>query len=258
MIRTRDLVIFLAILMFVLVGITLTLFVDAQGERMTLPSFFGMEHSEVTYSAEKTNNPTLDRTSIIDRLRSAIAQGEPEVAPSPSVEESEGSVSDTDVVELTPEVDYCANYDDSQGVVAAWPTGATFKEEVGLRKVVVSMAPAISASSSATSTSKERLLLVMPQSPVPSGTSCVPGEVIGVSMAGRVLLNSQVSLYRGYGAEYLIGYARDGFPIYGYYEGPTDSCGGYQHPSGYRYTITPDRDQVLSCFKSAPAAFIGF
>jgi hypothetical protein len=245
--------------MFVLVGITLTLLLDTRAQYMGIPSFLGIESEEIDYTAENRNSTTLDRASIIDRLRSAIAQGEPEVEPNPSVEESENSVSDADVVEVQREIDYCTNFDDSLGVAGSWPaTGVTFVEEGGFRKVTLRTTPISSASSSATSTVNERLLIVLQQAPMPYTSSCVPGDVIGISAAGRLLLNSQVALYRGYGAEYLIGYARDGFPIYGYYEGPTDSCGGYQHPSGYRYTITPDRDQVLSCFKSTPASFIGF
>ena len=70
------------------------------------------------------------------------------------------------------------------------------------------------------------------------------------------MYNNEASFYRGFGSEYLIGYARDGFPIYGYYEGSTDACGGYEHASGYRYTVTPTNDNLLQCFSGQPAPFL--
>jgi hypothetical protein len=84
---------------------------------------------------------------------------------------------------------------------------------------------------------------------------CVPSEVVGVTLSGSLMFNSDASFYRGYGQEYLIGYARDGFPIYGYYEGPVDSCGGYMHSSGYRYTVSPNRDHIIGCFMAPWSAF---
>ncbi len=245
MIRKRDLVIFLVALLLLLCGIAITIIFDARRDSKAdlpvLPSVV----DDVAYTAEN-DQMKINRENIIDRLRGAIARNESTIEPSPSVEESEDSVSDTDVSTPPPDVVTCAQTEDTGSIIASWPqTGVSVSLEGSQR---------VYTQNTGASTTVQTLLR-LPAYPVAGGEHCIQGEVIGVTVGGALMYNSQVSLYRGYGSEYLIGYARDGFPIYGYYEGAVDSCGGYTHPQGYRYSITPERSQVLNCFSGMPASF---
>ena len=77
-------------------------------------------------------------------------------------------------------------------------------------------------------------------------------------MDGSLIFNSDAILYRSYGSETLIGYALDGFPIYGPTSAEKDACGGYDAPTGYRYAISADTNTVLECFMGTPDNFEAF
>lgn len=262
MIRTRDAVIFVSVILTLCVGIGFTLLLSP---KYTLDEGSFMAYVEMgtttSFTAEAPQK-SLDRQSIIERLRAALLKNESDVEPSPSVEEE--VVSETD--EVTDEVtgvQACAN-DDTGAALRLWPlSGVSLISENGVRKVVhtqvVAALPIQSASSSASSTaptSNQTALLTLPLTPLQTATSnCVPGNIIGVTVQGTLMYNNEATFYKGYGPEYLIGYARDGYPIYGFYQGATDTCGGYTHASGYRYSVGHNRDTVLNCYTASPASF---
>ena len=76
-------------------------------------------------------------------------------------------------------------------------------------------------------------------------------------MNGQLIFNGEVSAYQGRGNNELIGYARDGYPIYGLTAGEVDACGGLETPAGYRYVVSSDRSHLLGCYKAAPQTFVG-
>lgn len=264
MIRTRDLVVFVAVLLFLLLGVVFTIIHDTEIGLGTLPVDLSMLSSTSPTFVAEGEKREINRDDIITRLRNALLLKETEVEPQPSVEESagqiEGEVAQDE--EKNTEVQYCSTYDDTQNVVRSWPlNGIAVVASASAREVVHAQVQqaAQSASSTATSTQTTRTLLKMPLLPIADGNEyCIPGEVVGVTTSGSLMYNKEVAFYRGYGPEYLIGYARDGFPIYGYYEGAVDACGGYVHPSGYRYSITNSRDYVLGCYSAQPSSFTGF
>ena len=88
----------------------------------------------------------------------------------------------------------------------------------------------------------------------PSGTtSCLPSDVIGIALDGSLIRNNEAALYTVFGGETLIGYALDGFPIYGMTPLlATDRCGGVQIDGNYRYVLQPDRPGLITCFAGAP------
>lgn len=59
-------------------------------------------------------------------------------------------------------------------------------------------------------------------------------------------------------SETVVGYARDGFAIYGegIDEELLDSCGGYDNGLGYRYHIRERELFVLGCFAAVPQRFV--
>jgi len=97
----------------------------------------------------------------------------------------------------------------------------------------------------------------MPLSPTRRQDSqCLPSEIIGVTTEGSLMFNSDAILYHTRNQDELLGYARDGFPIYGNYKGETDECGGYNHAIGYRYTISDNRNYTIGCFGAQPMPFL--
>lgn len=266
MIRTRDVVVFFCALLFVCVGIALTLVFDV---RSHVRDFAFVPYFEVSTTSEFTAqapNTSPDRISLIEHLRTALGNMEREVEPEPSVESSPSVSSDDaeDSFQMLSGVLSCGT-DDTQSTTRAWPLSLVSITTEGVSRVVVvssdaSELPAVSSTTASSTPPKtaalSKPLISFPQSPVVNTTpSCVPGGVIGVTLNGSLMHNTDASFYKGYGAEYLIGYARDGFPIYGYYEGAVDQCGGYVHANGYRYTISPDRAYVVGCFKGIPSPF---
>jgi hypothetical protein len=265
MIRTRDLLIFVAVLFFLGIGIAVTLLLEHTAPFLEEDGFSldQTQTASTSYTA-KTHSASIDRNSVIARLREALALNPSEVEPNPSVEEvPQEETKEADSESAASSIQSCGGSDDALSYSQSWPlTGVSFAVVGGVRSVVhaapsssqnVDVNASTSASSSLPST---KTLISFPVAPSYGALEyCVPSEVVGITTSGSLMFNTDASFYRGYGKEYLIGYARDGFPIYGYYEGAVDSCGGYMHPSGYRYTVSPDRDHLIGCFKAPVSAF---
>lgn len=203
----------------------------------------------------------LDRQSIIDRLRAKLALNEERIEPVPSVEAPVEPEEPLAVGKLQR----CLYLDDALSIVPRWPLQDVGLEITGMSRVVYHTetipTSLVQSSSSDTvlqsvSTKNKIALLAMPASPQQlQEPSCVPSEVVGVTTQGVLIFNGNVGSYRQVPPDTLIGYARDGFPIYGTYQGEVDACGGYSHPAGYRYTISKERNYILGCYIGTPASF---
>jgi hypothetical protein len=266
MIRTRDLVIFVVILLFLLLCIAVTLVRDIQFTSQGLVFDIGMQDEETAFTATG-DKKEINREDIITRLRNALAQNDSAVEVSPSVEETVDTASeDSDDAEEENDAATGAlmcGGDDAESLARSWPlSGVSFVTQESLRSVVHTDASSPVAQTSASSTAVaapavQKTLIVLPLTAYAAASpSCLPSEVVGITTTGSLMYNNEASFYKGYGAEYLIGYARDGFPIYGYYQGEVDACGGYAHASGYRYTVSPDRDYLIGCYKATPSSFV--
>ena len=258
MIRTRDLVLFVVSLVFLLSALSLTVVSDKQD--ISTGTQFSLQETVAVpvEGAEVSSVSQLDRASVIARLKEKIQNTSLIITPQPSV------VSDTEESTSTltaqTELQACTYPDDALAVVPKWPlSGVQVIVQEGARLIVfeeTATLPAQSGSSTQTAPTVRKTLLQMPLQPKKLAQSvCVPSEVIGVSLDGLLLFNRDMRFYRNVPEETRIGYARDGFPIYGVYEGETDACGGYEHPSGYRYVVSKDRDYVIGCFVASPATF---
>lgn len=266
MIRTRDLLIFVAVLFFLGIGIAVTLFVEHGGSLGSQNSFLFDPENEAstTYSAQ-TSDRSKNRDDVITRLRNALALNPSEIEPNPSVEEPQAKEIVNEEESVAGGIQRCNAADDAAVYSQSWPlSGVTLTASGAMRNVVhasLSNADAVDVNASTTASTSASVpsatvLISFPQSPYYTGQEhCVPSEVVGVTTSGSLMFNSDASFYKGYGQDYLIGYARDGFPIYGYYEGQVDACGGYMHPLGYRYTVSPDRDHVIGCFRASVSSF---
>jgi hypothetical protein len=265
MLRTRTLFLFVIGSVLLSISVLLLMFVFKDtvtdfGSTLLLTS----QNSDVSFSAEDTKKNT-DRSAHIARLREQIKKGDLSITPNPSVE---GAVAVTDTTPTsTPDIPtksqkpLLCGADDSVGLLARWPASVRLVERDGNRvfEYPVQTAPIDTIATSSAVMQSEIIyttLLLTSRSPVQMPSpSCIAGSVVGVSISGAPIQNTTAPLGTPR-SETLIGYARDGFPIYGFYEGEVDSCGGYPHPLGYRYTLKDTQETVLQCFKGLPSLFI--
>ncbi len=209
----------------------------------------------------------LDRQLIIERLREKIANSEQSIQPVPSVESPE-IITHPSSVHNVVQLQKCFDTDDTLSYVSKWPFNQVqTRIENGQRVYFVehwedmtdqinlhSEIDEVILNTQVTTTSD--IVFQIPVAPVKKAQPlCVPSEIIGVDLNGFLIFNSSVATYSAFDSDTLIGYARDGFPIYGVYKGEVDKCGGYNHVSGYRYSISPDRDFILGCYVAIPKQF---
>ena len=85
------------------------------------------------------------------------------------------------------------------------------------------------------------------------GKQCLGQDVVGVALDGSLIRNGEYGLYGVFGESTQIGYALDGYPIYGLNNSqPTDACGGATVDGSYRYYLSSSRPGVLGCFTATP------
>ncbi len=261
MIRTRDFVLFVVVVLFLLSGISGTLVRDqaSSPEPVSVALQPGME----TEGAAATPVATIDYEANRERLLARMRESSVTIEPAPSVttdaDTARVTATTSDSNQVTAGPQYCLYPDDTLPYIGRWPlTGADVAVLEGARIAYTDTTATLSETGSS-SLDTERIrtvFLTLPINPQrTSSTNCLPSEVVGVTPAGILIFNNDVRSYRGLQANQLVGYARDGFPIYGPYDGETDVCGGYAHPAGYRYTVGTDRDYLIGCYQGAPQPF---
>lgn len=256
MARTRDLVLIVITTWFLLLLISVTVWMEDETSNTSTTAFLEDYVPATEYNAVLTAPDETSSQDTIATWKQKLANYDGDIVPSPSVEEERA--------ETAPEytqgsLKRCAYPDDVLGYVAQFPSGtATWSLREGARILSTTGQYAVPATSSTTESrmeTVEKVWLQLPQSPAAlAQEACVPSAVIGVTTGGALLFNNAATAYQSTPAETLIGYARDGNPIYGFYEGETDSCGGYAHATGYRYVIT-ESTNILNCFKATPQDF---
>jgi hypothetical protein len=256
MIRTRH--VFVVGACMVLLGIvSLITVLSVRSELGTVAALSDVS-SDVSVYTVSTQSNTKDRASLRERLRALILDDTSLVTPNPSVEEDTPPIATTsDQQQVDQGVLISCGGDDTATAKAVWPSGVYMRIDGTLRSAVLEIAqvdtPTASTSTSTPQVPTLQTLWSARAFPVKSQTSqCVPGSIVGIAQSGQPIVNNALG-YTERTSESLIGYARDGFPIYGFYEGVVDSCGGYQHPTGYRYTLSEGRSTVLNCFMSVPS-----
>ncbi len=253
MIRTRDFILFVITFCFLVLAIIFTVtshrggFLSVAFNETTSQDAGGVIEIEEV-SEEET------RQSTIARLREKIKNAPilsssapsvvtPDVVIASSSESESGSLEET-VDGTVVALQMCPGATDGLTVAQAWPrTGVTVSEVEGVRVATYTDAMGV------------KQLLLLPLYPNPSGQNCLTSEIIGLTKTGSLIFNSDAIAYQASGAETLIGYALDGVAIYGLYTGVTDACGGYDHPSGYRYSLSPERPFMIGCYMASPAMF---
>lgn len=256
MFRTRDFVLILVSVIFLLVAIGSTLIHQSSDTNMIdQVDFFPSE--EVDYQAEVFSPETVSREKRIATMREKIAAGQalslvkPTIVANPETDESLSPVATAaEVVEpdsLVLNLQQCANY---SAYVGNWvPLGIKFEVTEGARLVYREGG----IPDELNNLTKE-ILLQLPMYAVPTKnqTACLQSDVVGIAQDGSLIRNNEAGMYSVFGADTLVGYALDGFPIYGASDTATDACGGTIEARQYRYYLSSDRDTVINCFSANP------
>jgi len=247
----------LATMVFLLVGISST--VAIQGG---LPGISGMTASVFESTPEPTSyevtvpeKTEMGREARIADLRKKIAALgiADESAPTPT--ESTDTSPLPEAKEAADEVKgerRCVNYGATS---VAWnPAGLIIEEAEGARLVYREIVGAPLGSSTVPTVTKD-VVLQLPVRSVPLASErCIAGDVIGIATDGSLIRNSEVGVYGVFGSATLVGYALDGFPIYGTSGQETDICGGAMVGGQYRYVIGSERETIINCFAGVPVA----
>lgn len=260
MVRSRDFLLFALVLVFLCAGIGITVTHDLVTERKQMAGIMEVDFTnqgEGEYTATAVGSQ-IDRSSNIAKLREKIAaglglsQGEPVLT---SVVEAPVN-QDEPVTDRQPQ--HCAGYDNSPTILSTWPNfGVTTTFVEGVRLVQVAEVVGDTGSSTRPALTEGTLIQLPATQLRRVNDTCIDSVVVGIDTNGRLIRNGDTTRYAGYTEFMLVGYARDGFPIYGF-KGSTaglDACGGKQEVTGYRYYLRDTEDFVLGCFAGKPALF---
>lgn len=251
MVRTRDFILFLLVVAFLLLSILGT---ELWRSWRTLPfmaSFLeGSETAEVAYEAS-VPAPEDDRGSRLEILRAKVVARLGATTPTES-ESTPPVTKPTPTATTTPPkaaaVNTCASY---QPLVVAWtPQQITAENREGAQVYFERGVP-----DPLSSTTPEIIRAVISLRSWPAGSPvCLPTDVIGIAVDGSLIRNDELALYTVFGENSLVGYSLDGFPIYGPSSVATDVCGGVVVGGQYRYVLDSERPGLISCFAASPSS----
>ncbi len=270
MIRTRDFLVFVLAVLFLVGGIAITIVLDntsrvtgAVDQEQLLSAARLVEKYRVAEAEIEEQIPTAERlaamrerveqyraASTFDRERFVVREGEPEPIGGFA---SATTSPDDDAASVNGVVQRCPHY---QLFAGMWPTPVVIEEHEGARLVIHRHPDIDDVSPMEESLLQGEILLQLPTMRQPVGQpSCVASDVVGIARDGSLIRNSEHEAYGFFGAEIVVGYALDGFPIYGRNDATeTDQCGGAMGVAGYGYILTSDRPAVLNCFSGRPVS----
>jgi len=260
MFRTRDFVLFCVTIAFLVIAIGATIFSQQHSSQRSSPVVF-VEQTNQENQVEIAVKPEVSRAERLQSMREKIAQSSQLSISNPEPEASmpdEAATSSEDLTESNKTLLTCADY---RPYAAQWSPAGIIIEEVEGARLVYRTVPATSlpeAMAQATGTvvlqaPTKEILLQLPLRSFPLSTqSCIYSDVIGIANDGSLIRNSEAGLYGIFSSNTMIGYALDGFPIYGAGDSVSDACGGVMGAAGYQYQISLERDTILNCFSAPP------
>jgi hypothetical protein len=249
MVRTRDFVLFLLTVAFLLLAIVGTELWQSWRSMPVLSSWFTEVPVETDYSAEvpseednRARRLAVLREKVMERLRGT----EPESV----VEEVVATTSESTPAAATTSpvaaVKKCSSY---QALSIPWNAKTILQENrEGVRVYFERGLP-----DTISSTTPETIRGVIPLRTWALPTSsCLPTDVIGIALDGSLIRNDEIALYTVFGPDTVVGYSLDGFPMYGPSQRATDSCGGVLVGGAYRYVLDAKRPGLITCFAAVP------
>lgn len=254
MFRTRDFILLFVTIVFLLVAIGATIVNKKPASVDSGPEIEFVDTTDEDRPVEYYSPETLDRDSRLASMRQKISESLDLMISTPELDPVPDEVLLDDPVIDNPL--YCPNYSVYTGV---WPvSGVKHDVAEGARifytETNVEVEPS-SASSSIESEVKNNLLQLPLVPAIGVKKNCIPFDVVGIALDGSLIKNNEASLYGLFGGETLIGYALDGFAIYGTSEVQTDDCGGGVVNGSYSYYLSTNRDTVINCFTANPQIF---
>jgi len=267
MVSTKELVYFFGIVLFLILGISVTVFLKSSAgdslfsktsaplleKGVTLATVvetdFGQENKE-----ENTDNNTFSREENLKNMRAKIANNAnllKEAESSPLLIPKETKKDKTEESEennsVSGKIKTCS---EQIKLGSSWvASGISFNEVGAVREVI----------KTDLNTGAEKTVAWLPAFKSSGGAeNCLNSSVVGIALDGSLIRNNENSLYSIFSKETLLGYARDGFPIYGLNNtAKLDTCGGVMEGGQYRYYLSAERDGVLGCFSAAPINSLG-
>lgn len=260
MIRTRDFMLYVLVLIFLLVAVAATWVRDPgnDGAVSYIPEFSN-ETTEVDVFTERDVDTKAAR---LQELKAKLASGEGQLVSAPPVFTSVDTVvidapaSSTEGAEAgSPTVRYCGAQI-PHPISFDWLNNATLAVLGQTARVTAVAQVEVQNGTTTNITIEERVLADIPLKTVRSTfDSCLPDTTIGVTGAGTYLTNTDAARYYQTSSETLIGYSRDGFPIYGPAadDAELDSCGGQYENFTYQYHVRVNEPFILGCYAGVPA-----
>jgi hypothetical protein len=264
---TRDVAIFLGLVVFLLVGITATATNSLRlpGQSAAVAGFAPAENNEETvYTAVLPEETAADTRAekvrtLSNKVGDFLAEVGETVLPEPEPELEETETPPEEEVE-SGTVLTCAEYVRSN---PAWSSqGLKFEVVEGAllvyrdREVLAEPAgEGASTTLSLVPTIEREVVLQLPHRLFATGASaCLSTDIVGIALDGSLIRNSDYTAYRVFGSETQIGYALDGYAIYGTATFATDTCGGSDVGGEYGYYLSPEREGVIGCFNATPVS----
>jgi len=262
MLRTRDFVLVLITVAFLVLAIGSTVFNQKQSTGQQTVGLQPAVGYDGEYTAVSVNPHEFSRAQKLQEMQEKIAASRQLsiAAPEPVevMEEVTASTSSSTSAVLARGPQLCPGY---AATNVNWsPTGIKIEEAEGARlvyKTVEISAPAIqntdSTSTPVITQPQRNVLAQLPVRNIPAAsTFCLPSDVIGIATDGSLIRNNEAGVYGIFNSSTLVGYALDGFPIYGSSSEAGDTCGGTMATEGYRYQISSQRDTILNCYAATP------
>lgn len=264
MFRTRDFVLVLTAVAFLVMAIGVTVFGQMRSATTSGSELWAAALPDQEYTAIVVDDHQFSRIEKLAAMREKIAaSGQLTLTAPEPVEE---------IVDVTEEATTVTESEDTQAgslqqcpgyvpTTVAWsPAGIEIEEVEGARLIYRQQVAAVTASPSASTTTQalasvpgRDIVLQLPVRSLPApSTSCIASDVIGIATDGSLIRNAEAGVYGIFDSTTLVGWALDGFPIYGSAATAGDACGGVMAVDGYRYQISPDRETILNCYSAAP------
>ena len=270
MIRTRDFLLYLVVLVFLLLVITFTVKSYPKGISNSADSKSAPQFLVGSKLQTDSNFEQLDRDKNLTNLRAKLAQGtELNDVPKPILTSIDTPTStlvdatdnDEEILDENKRIQkFCSAILSHEDVLANWNAKQASLSVQGERRLLIGKESKIVTVGSTTSeVLVDQVYLDLPVKPFRGlSANCLDSDVIGVTLEGTLIKNSDTWKFRNFSSDKLLGYAKDGIPIYGQGidEAVLDSCGGYDNGFEYRYYLREKELFMLACFAADPQPII--
>jgi hypothetical protein len=261
MIRSRDFLIYMLILGFIILAATYT----GLSSRVVNEMQYVLFAPSVSVEREVySTHSVVDPEERMAELRSRLAAGEGYFDDAPPVftsvdqtaQKAQATSSTTENYSGTRTVAWC-NVPQPSPQAARWPLNTRLSEVEGQRVVTTQVTTEVQTGSTTETVISEETIVALPIRTVRSTfTSCLPDTLIGVTASGQPLLNEAAAQYANVPTNQPIGYTRDGFTVFGPVadESVLDECGGQYVGGQYQYHVRIAEPFIIACFAGVPAS----